>query len=126
LKIVVTPAARASRSAARFAAIGTSIWQSSTCASVMAVCAASTSAGVTSPLAPAITMMVFWPVSSIVITATPDETPLLSKTKSVRMPSPARLRRMSCPKMSSPTRPTMLTTPPNRAVITAWLAPLPP
>ena len=66
------PASRAVRAAASTTAIGISSCSSSTSAASMASRASVTSSGVSVPLAPATTMIVFSPAPSTVISATPE------------------------------------------------------
>src|SRR5579872_5388080 len=70
--------------------------------------------------------MLFCPLASTVMRATPEETPFAVETPRTLTPASCSPLRRRGPKSSSPTLPIMVTGWPRRATATAWLAPLPP
>src|SRR5471032_3326409 len=106
----------------------------SSCSTTMLACtnksrAASMWAGLSKSLAPPAMTMLFCPLASTRIEATPVAAPASVLTWLSSMPSARSAARSVTPKPSSPTQPTMATgTRPalRRAAATAWLAPLPP
>src|ERR1700677_2897372 len=88
--------------------------------------AARTSAGVSRPLAPGTITIEFSPLSSTATIARPLAQSGVVNTCETPTPFSCRPVRSRWPKASSPTRPIIVTSAPNRAAATAWLAPLPP
>src|SRR3984885_881820 len=105
---------------------GTSSCTSTMSASRRIELAASTSAGVSRPLAPGTITIEFSPLCSTVTMARPLAQSGVVNTCETSTPFSCRPVRSRWPKASSPTRPIIVTAAPGRAAAPAWLAPLPP
>ena len=126
LKTVNAPAFRPRSSARIVVASGTSSCVSTTLAPAMAASALSTSAGASSPLAPATMMIWFSPAPSTTMCAMPDAALFVCATCAASTPKDAKLPSVDAPSESAPTLATMDTRLPRSAAATAWFAPLPP
>jgi hypothetical protein len=82
--------------------------------------------GLKVPLAPGTTTIVFCPVASMVMSATPLETASSAATSVTSAPAACSESRSQRPWLSAPTWPIIATRPPSRAEAAAWLPPLPP
>ncbi|MNV85457.1 hypothetical protein D3C71_1794210 [compost metagenome] len=76
-------------------------------------------------MAPLTTTILLSP-SARTIWAVPLSAHVTGSTLFTETPFDLKLFKMTSPKLSSPTRPTILTSAPSRAAATAWLAPFPP
>mmetsp|Transcript_14938 Transcript_14938/g.42378 ORF Transcript_14938/g.42378 Transcript_14938/m.42378 type:complete len:270 (-) Transcript_14938:107-916(-) len=110
--------------AAMFVLTGTSSCVSITEAPSKTVSA--TSSGVSFAFAPLATTIVFSPLESTVINATPVAASLVSTTRFASMPNLSKFLRVAWPRSSLPTLMTTRTGLPNKAAAAAWFAPLPP
>mmetsp|Transcript_65677 Transcript_65677/g.129416 ORF Transcript_65677/g.129416 Transcript_65677/m.129416 type:complete len:229 (+) Transcript_65677:1376-2062(+) len=126
-KSVMTPQSLAMRRAAIVASMGASNCTIRSLQALILDRAASMSATESWSTAPGTMIIEFCAVFSFTITdATPEEMPATWDTCAMSTPCVVRFLSISVPKMSSPTFEIIMTSAPNLAACTAWLAPLPP
>ena len=125
-RITSVSCSRASSIVLRTVSRGISNCKRSTSASAINLVAACTSAVVSRPLAPGMTVIAFSPLPSTATIARPLAQFGVTAIRLTSIPSASKPPRSRSPKPSSPTRPIMATSAPSRAAATARLAPLPP